>query len=297
MKRISLIVPCLNEEEAIPAFKQEIDRVFKECLEGYAPELIFVDDGSTDRSLEMIKKMAEHSPEVKFISFSRNFGKEAAIYAGLEAATGDYAAVMDVDLQDPPSLLPDMLKAIEKEGYDCAGTRRVTRQGEPLLRSFFARAFYKTIHQISDTRIVDGARDYKLMTRPVLEALLSLKEYNRFSKGLYEWVGFRTKWFEYENVERVAGETKWSFFKLFLYSIEGIVAFSTAPPGAGLHHGGTSFLYLIPFHHYLDGPRIDLAPFRLRMDFPGMRLLHDGGHRAAVPGHFGPISGQNLYGS
>lgn len=229
MKRISLIVPCLNEEEAIPAFKQEIDRVFKECLEGYAPELIFVDDGSTDRSLEMIKKMAEHSPEVKFISFSRNFGKEAAIYAGLEAATGDYAAVMDVDLQDPPSLLPDMLKAIEKEGYDCAGTRRVTRQGEPLLRSFFARAFYKTIHQISNTRIVDGARDYKLMTRPVLEALLSLKEYNRFSKGLYEWVGFRTKWFEYENVERVAGETKWSFFKLFLYSIEGIVAFSTAP--------------------------------------------------------------------
>ena len=168
MKRISLIVPCLNEEEAIPAFKQEIDRVFKECLEGYAPELIFVDDGSTDRSLEMIKKMAEHSPEVKFISFSRNFGKEAAIYAGLEAATGDYAAVMDVDLQDPPSLLPDMLKAIEKEGYDCAGTRRVTRQGEPLLRSFFARAFYKTIHQISNTRIVDGARDYKLMTRPVL---------------------------------------------------------------------------------------------------------------------------------
>lgn len=136
---------------------------------------------------------------------------------------------MDVDLLDPPSLLPDMLKAIEKEGYDCAGTRRVTRQGEPLLRSFFARAFYKTIHQISNTRIVDGARDYKLMTRPVLEALLSLKEYNRFSKGLYEWVGFRTKWFEYENVERVAGETKWSFFKLFLYSIEGIVAFSTAP--------------------------------------------------------------------
>lgn len=229
MKRISLIVPCLNEEQAIPAFKQEVDRVFKEHLAAYALELIFVDDGSTDHTLEMVKKLAEHSPEVKFISFSRNFGKEAAIYAGLEAATGDYAAVMDVDLQDPPSLLPEMVKAIEKEGYDCAGTRRVTRQGEPPLRSFFARAFYKTIHRISDTHIVDGARDYKLMTRPVLEALLSLKEYNRFSKGLYEWVGFRTKWFEYENVERVAGETKWSFFKLFLYSIEGIVAFSTAP--------------------------------------------------------------------
>lgn len=229
MKSISLIVPCLNEEEVIPRFKQEIDRIFKEHLIDYTLELIFVDDGSTDRSLDIIKETAKRSPEVKFISFSRNFGKEAAIYAGLEAATGDFAAVMDVDLQDPPALLPDMLKAIESEGYDCAGTRRVTRKGEPPLRSFFARAFYKTIHRISDTKIVDGARDYKLMSRPVLEALLSLKEYNRFSKGLYEWVGFKTKWFEYENVERVAGETKWSFFKLFLYSIEGIVAFSTAP--------------------------------------------------------------------
>lgn len=231
MKRISLIIPCLNEEEAIPEFKKEIDRVFSERLGGYERELIFVDDGSTDSTLQTIKGLAADSPEIRFISFSRNFGKEAAIYAGLEAATGDYAAVMDVDLQDPPTLLPDMIRAIEEEGYDCAGTRRVTREGEPVLRSFFARAFYKTINRISDTRIVEGARDYKLMTRPVLEALLSLKEYNRFSKGLYEWVGFRTKWFEYENVERVAGETKWSFFKLFLYSIEGIVAFSTVPLG------------------------------------------------------------------
>lgn len=229
MKRISLIVPCLNEEQAIPEFKKEIDRVFTEQLQGYERELIFIDDGSTDSTLQALKTMSETSPEVKYISFSRNFGKEAAIYAGLEAATGDYAAVMDVDLQDPPALLPDMLKAIEEEGYDCAGTRRTTREGEPALRSFFARAFYKTINKISDTRIVDGARDYKLMARPVLEALLSLKEYNRFSKGLYEWVGFRTKWFEYENVERVAGETKWSFFKLFRYSIEGILAFSTVP--------------------------------------------------------------------
>lgn len=231
MKRISLIIPCLNEEEAIPEFKKEIDRVFSERLGGYERELIFVDDGSTDSTLQTIKGLAADSPEIRFISFSRNFGKEAAIYAGLEAATGDYAAVMDVDLQDPPALLPDMIRAIEEEGYDCAGTRRVTREGEPVLRSFFARAFYKTINRISDTHIVEGARDYKLMTRPVLEALLSLKEYNRFSKGLYEWVGFRTKWFEYENVERVAGETKWSFFKLFLYSIEGIVAFSTVPLG------------------------------------------------------------------
>ena len=229
MKRISLIIPCLNEEQAIPEFKKEVDRVFSEHLNGYERELIFVDDGSTDHTLQTIKDLTAESPEIRFISFSRNFGKEAAIYAGLEAATGDYAAVMDVDLQDPPSLLPDMLAAIEEEGYDCAGTRRTTRGGEPALRSFFARAFYKTINRISDTHIVDGARDYKLMTRPVLEALLSLKEYNRFSKGLYEWVGFRTKWFEYENVERVAGKTKWSFFKLFLYSIEGIVAFSTVP--------------------------------------------------------------------
>ncbi len=229
MKRISLIIPCFNEEEAIPFFKKEIDRVFRELLPGYEAELIFVDDGSSDHTLQVIKELAACAPEVKFISFSRNFGKEAAIYAGLEASTGVYTAVMDVDLQDPPALLPDMIRAIEEEGYDCAGTRRCTREGEPPLRSFFARMFYKTINKISDTRIVDGARDYKLMTRPVLEALLSLKEYNRFSKGLYEWVGFKTKWFEYENIERVAGETKWSFFKLFFYSIEGIVAFSTAP--------------------------------------------------------------------
>ena len=194
----------------------------------YVPRYKLVDGVPVLRSEEEIE--ADILPSLHAAKHAEiSAASEAAIYAGLEAATGDYAAVMDVDLQDPPSLLPDMLKAIEKEGYDCAGTRRVTRQGEPLLRSFFARAFYKTIHQISNTRIVDGARDYKLMTRPVLEALLSLKEYNRFSKGLYEWVGFRTKWFEYENVERVAGETKWSFFKLFLYSIEGIVAFSTAP--------------------------------------------------------------------
>ncbi len=229
MKRVSLIVPCYNEEESIPYFKKEIDRVFGELLNGYEPEIIFIDDGSKDDTLRVIKEFAADSGYIKYISFSRNFGKEAAIYAGLEASTGDYTAVMDVDLQDPPALLPDMIKAIEEEGYDCAGTRRFTRAGEPVIRSFFARMFYKLINRMSDTHIVDGARDYKLMTRPVLEALLSLKEYNRFSKGLYEWIGFKTKWFEYENVERVAGQTKWSFFKLFFYSVEGIVAFSTVP--------------------------------------------------------------------
>ncbi len=229
MKRISLIVPCYNEEEAVSLFKKEIDRVFSELLGGYEPEIIFVDDGSKDDTLKVIKEMASDDEHIRYISFSRNFGKEAAIYAGLEASTGDYTAVMDADLQDPPALLPDMIKAIEQEGYDCAGTRRLTRTGEPLMRSFFARMFYKLMNRMSDTHIVDGARDYKLMTRPVLEALLSLKEYNRFSKGLYEWIGFKTKWFEYENVERVAGKTGWSFFKLFFYSLDGIAAFSTVP--------------------------------------------------------------------
>lgn len=247
--RISLIVPCLNEEQAIPIFKQTLDSVFATELPTYEKELIFIDDGSTDNTLQIIKELATNSPDVKFISFSRNFGKEAAIYAGLEAATGDYTAVMDVDLQDPPSLLPEMIRAIEEEGYDCAGTCRVSRSGEPPIRSFFARSFYKLINKISKTQIVDGARDYKLMTRPVVNALISLKEYNRFSKGLYEWVGFRTKWFEYENIERVAGETKWSFFKLFLYSIEGIVAFSTAPLALasimGVLLSGFSFLSIV----------------------------------------------------
>ncbi|MDO4410281.1 MAG: glycosyltransferase family 2 protein [Akkermansia sp.] len=247
--RISLIVPCLNEEQAIPIFKQTLDAVFATELPTYEKELIFIDDGSTDNTLQIIKELATNSPDVKFISFSRNFGKEAAIYAGLEAATGDYTAVMDVDLQDPPSLLPEMIRAIEEEGYDCAGTCRVSRSGEPPIRSFFARSFYKLINKISKTQIVDGARDYKLMTRPVVNALISLKEYNRFSKGLYEWVGFRTKWFKYENIERVAGETKWSFFKLFLYSIEGIVAFSTAPLALasimGVLLSGFSFLSIV----------------------------------------------------
>lgn len=230
MKRISLIIPCLNEEQAIPEFKKEVDRVFSEHLNGYERELIFVDDGSTDHTLQTIKDLTAESPEIRFISFSRNFGKEAAIYAGLEAATGDYAAVMDVDLQDPPSLLPDMLAAIEEEGYDCAGTRRTTREGEPSAPLLLCPCLLQDHQQDFGHAHRDGSPgDYKLMTRPVLEALLSLKEYNRFSKGLYEWVGFRTKWFEYENVERVAGKTKWSFFKLFLYSIEGIVAFSTVP--------------------------------------------------------------------
>ena len=192
-------------------------------------ELIFVNDGSRDKSLEEMKALAQKDSRVKYVSFSRNFGKEAAMYAGFRYAKGDYVAIMDVDLQDPPELLPEMLRSIREEGYDCVATRRVSRKGEPVIRSFFARLFYRMMRRISSTEIVDGARDYRLMTRQFVDEILHLCEYNRFSKGLFGWVGFETKWLEYENVERSAGETKWSFWKLLLYSIEGIVGFSTAP--------------------------------------------------------------------
>lgn len=225
---ISLVVPCYNESEALLPFMQELTRVLS-TMQGVDAEVILVDDGSRDNTLELMQDLAREYRIVRWLSFSRNFGKEAAILAGLTAAKGDYAAVMDADLQDPPALLPDMLKAVREEGYDCAGTRRVSRKGEPLIRSFFARCFYRLINRMSSTQLVDGARDYKLLSRKALDALISMPEYNRFSKGLYEWVGFRTKWLEFENVERVAGETKWSFWKLFKYSLEGIVAFSTTP--------------------------------------------------------------------
>jgi glycosyltransferase involved in cell wall biosynthesis len=195
----------------------------------YEFEMIFVNDGSKDKTMDIILDYANKDKQVKYIDFSRNFGKEAAIYAGLSNACGDYVVMMDADLQDPPALLPEMMKAIKEEGYDSAATRRVTRKGEPPIRSFFARCFYKLINKMSKTEIVDGARDYRLMTRQFVDSLLELGEYNRFSKGLFGWVGYKTKWIEFENVERVAGETKWSFWKLLLYSIEGIVGFSTAP--------------------------------------------------------------------
>ena len=192
-------------------------------------EYVFVNDGSRDKTLDVLKSYADSDPRVKYVSFSRNFGKEAAMYAGLKAARGDYIAIMDVDLQDPPELLDEMYKAVTDEGYDCAASRRTTRKGEPPIRSFFARCFYRLINKISKTEIVDGARDFRLMTRQMVDAILSMTEYNRFSKGIFGWVGFNTKWLEYENKERVAGETKWSFWKLFLYSLDGIIAFSTAP--------------------------------------------------------------------
>ena len=223
---ISVIVPCYNEQETIHIFYNEINLLSQNMKEDF--EFIFVNDGSKDDTLKILKRLSIEDHRVKYISFSRNFGKEAAMYAGFTASTGDYIAVMDSDLQDPPHLLPDMLKYLQ-EGYDCVATRRVTRKGEPPIRSFFARLFYKLINKISNVDIVDGARDFRLMTAKMKDAILSLKEYNRFSKGIFGWVGFNTKWLEYENIQRVAGETKWNFWKLFLYSIDGIVAFSTAP--------------------------------------------------------------------
>lgn len=225
---ITVIVPCYNEQESVELFYQEIDTVMKVMSEQDF-ELIFVDDGSKDSTLSIVKSLSTKDHRVKYLSFSRNFGKESAIYAGLEHAHGDYVVLMDADLQDPPKLLPEMFRYVKEEGYDSVATRRVTRKGEPVIRSFFARQFYKIMNLISSTDVVDGARDYRLMNRKFVDALLELKEYNRFSKGLFGWVGFKTKWLEYENINRVAGETKWSFWKLLLYSIEGIVAFSTMP--------------------------------------------------------------------
>ena len=228
MEKISVIVPCYNEEESLPFFYKEMVKVMYE-MNDFSFEIIGINDGSSDNTLKELKNLANKDNRVKYISFSRNFGKEAAIYAGLENSKGEYVVMMDADLQDPPKLLPEMMKYIKEEGYDSVATRRVTRKGEPPVRSFFARMFYKIMNKISKTEIVDGARDYRLMTRQFVNSLLELSEYNRFSKGLFGWVGYNTKWIEFENVERVAGETKWSFWKLLIYSIEGIVAFSTAP--------------------------------------------------------------------
>ena len=226
-----IIVPCYNEEAALPYFLQEIRKVADNMSTTFQLdfEILFINDGSRDKTLQILRQAAQEDKRIRYISFARNFGKEAAMYAGFQNCTGDYAAVMDADMQDPPSLLPEMYQALQSGEYDSVATRRVTRKGEPPIRSFFARCFYKLINRISDADIVDGARDFRLMTRQMVDAILSMTEYNRFSKGIFGWVGFRTKWLPYENVERVAGETKWSFWKLFLYSLEGITAFSTAP--------------------------------------------------------------------
>lgn len=239
---LSLVVPCFNEEECLPYFYDEVTSTLEELIESVDErlrfELIFVDDGSSDRTLEVVKQMPANPPAhsrlagriaVRWVSFSRNFGKEAAIYAGLEASRGTYTTILDADLQDPPSLLIEMFRTLQRENADSVAARRVNRDGEPPIRSFFARQFYKIIQKISTADIVDGARDYRLMRRPVVDAILSLREYNRFSKGIFGWVGFKNVWVPYQHADHAAGETKWSFFSLLLYALDGIVAFSTAP--------------------------------------------------------------------
>lgn len=223
--KISIVIPCFNEEKTVPLFFDEVEKFRGD----YEFEYLFIDDGSSDGTLVAIKKLANVHESVRFVAFSRNFGKEAALYAGLQASTGDLVTVMDVDLQDPPELLPVMIDKVIHSDIDCIGTRRSTREGEPAIRSFFAKKFYQLINKISDTEMIDGARDYRMMTRQMVDAVLELAEYNRFSKGLFSWVGFKTEYLSFENRERVAGETSWSFWKLFNYSIDGIVNFSDTP--------------------------------------------------------------------
>ena len=227
MNKISIIVPCYNEEDVLKIFYNKITEVSKTIDADF--EYIFVDDGSKDKTLEILKEYSKKDNRVRFISFSRNFGKESAMYAGLKEATGDYVAIMDADLQDPPDLLKEMYETLLTKEFDCVATKRKTRKGEPILRSFFSRMFYSIINKMTSTEIVNGARDYRLMSRKMVDSILEVTEYNRFSKGIFSWVGFKTKWIAYDNIERAAGKTKWNFWKLFKYSIEGITAFTTTP--------------------------------------------------------------------
>lgn len=247
-KLISIVVPCYNEEPTLEILYKELNRIVGE-MPDYDFEYVFVNDGSKDKTLSILKEMAAADSKVKYVSFSRNFGKEAGLLAGLKCAKGDMVATMDADMQDPPSLLPEMVAYVESGEYDNAATRRVTRKGEPVIRSFFARSFYKLMRRITDIEIVDGARDYRVMNRAMVDSIIAVQEYNRFSKGIFAWVGFETKWLEFENVERSAGETKWSFWKLFKYSIDGIVSFSDAPINIaswlGIIMTGVSFFAMI----------------------------------------------------
>ena len=248
MKKVNLIVPCYNEAEALPLFKDELNKVIQ-TLDQYTFEILLINDGSTDTTLSVMKEICDTDSHYKYISFSRSFGKEAAMYAGFCNSDGDYAAIMDADMQDPPALLPDMLHCLETEDYDSVATRRVSRIGEPKIRSFFARNFYKLINKISDADVVDGARDFRLMKREMVDSIVAMCEYNRFSKGIFGWIGFKTKWLEYENVNRIAGETKWSFWGLFKYAVDGIINFSETPmslaSGLGIFLTIFSFLMVI----------------------------------------------------
>ena len=245
MSLLSIVVPCFNEDESVGIFLEEIQKTLKD----YNFEVIYVNDGSSDNTLKYIKELASKNSNVKYISFSRNFGKESAIFAGLKYASGDYICLMDADLQHPPKLIPEMLEAVLDEGYDVAAARRVSRKGEPKIKSFFSHRFYKVFNRISDIDMVEGATDYRIMTRQVVDSVLNLPEYNRFSKGLFQWVGFDTKWIEYENIERIAGESTWSFWGLIKYSIEGLVAFTTLPLSVstflGMVFSVIAFIYML----------------------------------------------------
>lgn len=248
MKKVTLIVPCYNEAEALPLFQEQLNTVIH-TLDSYRFEILLINDGSTDDTLSVMKKICNADESYKYISFSRNFGKEAAMYAGFCNSDGDYTAVMDADMQDPPSLLPEMLACLETEDYDSVATRRVSRKGEPPIRSFFARKFYRLINKISDADVVDGARDFRLMKKEMVDSIVAMCEYNRFSKGIFGWIGFKTKWIEYENVNRIAGETSWSFWGLLKYAIDGIINFSETPmsiaSGLGMFLTFVSFVMII----------------------------------------------------
>lgn len=259
---VSIVVPCYNEDKMLHLFYKELCSIIGQ-ISGYQFELLFVNDGSKDSTLEIVRSLSAKDNRVKYTSFSRNFGKESAIYAGLSFARGDFVTIMDADLQDPPTLLPEMLRHMEA-GYDSVATRRVTRKGEPLLRSFFARQFYKVIKRMSRIDIVDGARDYRIITRQMVDAILSMREYHRFSKGIFGWIGFKTKWIDYENIERVAGESSWSFWNLFAYAIDGIIAFTTTPLRIASYSGMT--LSLMAFIYFLY---VVLRTLVFGVDLPG----------------------------
>ena len=292
MDKISIIIPCFNEEEALPIYYAEMKKVMDSMKKHTSFELLFVDDGSSDRTYEIMKDLHRKDGRCQYLSFSRNFGKEAAIYAGLQNASGDYAAIMDVDLQDPPSLLPDMYRILKEEAYDSVATRRSTRMGEPKIRSFLSKEFYNVINKISKTEIVSGARDYRLMNRKMIDAVLEMSEYNRFSKGIFGWVGFRTKWLEYENIERSVGETKWNVKKLFIYSLEGITGFSDCSVY------GSFVLRIIISDDCCDrSPYINLGRSGGRMAIDGLYLVWRGWCTASVYRNSGTVSCQDIPGS
>lgn len=296
MSLLSVIVPCYNEEESVELFYTELiknDAFFRD--KGVDIEILYINDGSKDNTVAEVKKLHEKDERVRLISFSRNFGKEAAMYAGLQKSKGDYVVIMDVDLQDPPSLLPEMFSWVE-QGYDSVATRRVSRKGEPPIRSFFARMFYRLMKKISKTEMMDGARDYRLMTRQMVDAILEMTEYNRFTKGIFGWVGFETKWIEYENVERARGETKWNFWKLLLYSFDGITAFSTVSSVYCFFYGcvvlpGCLFVYRI---YYCQ--KADFWRSGFRMAVSGMYYFINQWGAIFLYRYCGSVFGKDLHG-